>query len=199
MHEFLAASDVIDYGHPAVHSLAAELGRDAEPLALAARCFHWVRDNIHHSIDHQDEIVTLSASEVLQHRTGLCYAKSHLLAALLRANSIPCGFVYQRLALDESGNSFCLHGLNALWLPDHGWYRVDPRGDRVGICTFFDPPQEHLAFATTLPGEQTIDGVFANPLPVVITTLRRYTKLKDLCADLPDWSAESVNVAQNTP
>ncbi|MBC7816851.1 MAG: transglutaminase domain-containing protein [Planctomycetaceae bacterium] len=196
MKEFLVASDVIDYEHSAVRSLVAELGRGAEPAAVAARCFHWVRDNIRHSIDHQDEVVTLSASDVLQQRTGLCYAKSHLLAALLRANGIPCGFVYQRLALDDLGTSFCLHGLNAVWLTNHGWYRADPRGNRDGISTSFDPPQEHLAFVPTLPGEKTIERVFANPLPVVISTLRQYTKLNELCANLPDWPAESPNVAE---
>ncbi len=190
LQEFLAVSDVIDYTHPAVRSLAAALGRDAEPSAVADRCFRWVRDNIRHSLDHQDEVITLSASEVLQHRTGLCYAKSHLLAALLRANDIPCGIAYQRLALDGPGTSFCLHGLNAVWLSEHGWYRVDPRGDRDGISTAFEPPRERLAFVPTLPGETTIDRVFANPLPVVVSRLRQYTKLKDLCTNLPDWPGE---------
>jgi len=37
--------------------------------------------------------VTCKASDVLIYGTGYCYAKSHLLAALLRANAIPAGFV----------------------------------------------------------------------------------------------------------
>ncbi len=114
------------------------------PRTVAARCFAWVRDNIRHSLDHNDNRVTLSAAEVLRYGTGLCYSKSHLLAALLRANEIPCGLVYQRLATSDSGSSFCLHGLNAVWLPEFDWYRIDPRGNRDGIRTSFDPPRSNL-------------------------------------------------------
>jgi transglutaminase-like putative cysteine protease len=190
MQEFLQPDDVIDDDDPAVRSLAAELGRGAGRQDVAARCFRWVRDNIRHSLDHQDDVVTLTASEVLRQGTGLCYAKSHLLAALLRANNIPCGFVYQRLSLDDSGRAFCLHGLNAVWLGDGGWYRVDPRGNRVGIATEFDPPTEHLAFTTHLHGETTFEKVFAAPLPAVISALRRFTSMEQISSNLPDWTGE---------
>ena len=50
----------------------------------------------------------------------ICYAKSHLLAGLLRANGIPAAFVYQRLRLNDDGPLFCLHGLNGAYLPDIG-------------------------------------------------------------------------------
>lgn len=189
---FLRPTDVIDYDDADVRALAVELARDAEPRMVAARCFEWVRDNIRHSLDHNDIRVTLTASEVLRHGTGLCYSKSHLLAALLRANAIPCGLVYQRLATatDESGNSFCLHGLNAVWLPEHDWYRIDPRGNRKGIKTWFDPPREHLAFETSVPGEGLIDQVFADPLSVVVDALTRCSTMDELCKALPDWKAE---------
>ena len=141
MQKFLRPTNVIDYEAVNVRALAAALARDVEPLMIAARCFEWVRDNIRHSLDHNDNRVTISASDVLHHGTGLCYSKGHLLAALLRANAIPSGLVYQRLATDESGTSFCLHGLNAVWLPEHAWYRIDPRGNREGITTSFDPPR----------------------------------------------------------
>ena len=46
-------------------------------------------------------------------KEGICYAKSHLLAAILRANLFPTGFCYQRLVLDDKTDSrFVLHGLN---------------------------------------------------------------------------------------
>lgn len=186
LKEYLASSDVIDFDVPAVQSLAAELCGAGDVTATASRCFQWVRDNIRHSIDCHDDVVTVSASDVLKHGTGLCYAKSHLLAALLRRNQIPCGFVYQRLALDDAGTSFCLHGLNAILLPDQGWYRADPRGNRDGIATAFAPPKEHLAFPATLPGERTIPDIFVEPLPVVLAALRRYSKMTELCENLPD-------------
>ncbi len=121
---FLRPTNVINHDDADVRALAADLGRDAMPRTVAARCFAWVRDNIRHSLDHNDNRVTLSAAEVLRYGTGLCYSKSHLLAALLRANEIPCGLVYQRLATSDSGSSFCLHGLNAVWLPEFDWYRM---------------------------------------------------------------------------
>jgi hypothetical protein len=190
MNEFLESSAVIDFEHAAVRLLATELGQNATPNETAAHCFRWVRDNIRHSGDCHDDVVTLSASDVLLHGTGLCYAKSHLLAALLRANEIPCGFVYQRLALDDSGSSFCLHGLNAVWLSDHGWYRIDPRGNRDDIKTDFDPPNEQFAFATQHSGERTYEQIFAAPLPVVVSALQRYESLPQLNSNLPDWIAE---------
>lgn len=188
MQRFLRATEIIDYEHASVRALAAELARDTAPPLLAARCFHWVRDNIRHSLDHHDDRVTISASDVIRHGTGLCYAKSHLLAALLRANSIPCGLVYQRLALDDSGAAFGLHGLNAVWLPEGEWYRVDPRGNREGIKTSFEPPIEHLAFATSLPGEMLFDEIFSDPLPVVLASMSRYQSVIELCRKLPDWA-----------
>ncbi|MEZ0154964.1 MAG: transglutaminase family protein [Candidatus Reddybacter sp.] len=48
-----------------------------------------MRDQISHSLDSQQNPVTYRASSVLEYGTGYCYAKSHLLVALLRANSIP--------------------------------------------------------------------------------------------------------------
>lgn len=189
LNEFLGSSEVIDFDSPAIQALADELGRSNTVEQTAAHCFRWVRDQIRHSADADDEMVTLAASDVLRHGTGLCYAKCHLLVALLRANAIPSGLAYQRLALDESGNSFCLHGLCAVWLDDFGWYRVDPRGDRPDITTRFDPPEEHFAFPTRLPGERVIDQVFAAPLPVVVAALQRSESLRQLNNNLPDWDA----------
>src|SRR5688572_479096 len=116
MQEFLASTAVIDWQRPDVAALARRLAADSAS-ATAQRCFEWVRDEIKHSGDYQLNPVTCAASEVLHAKTGFCYAKSHLLAALLRANRIPAGLCYQRLSQDESGRSFCLHGLNAVYLP----------------------------------------------------------------------------------
>ncbi|MGH7340562.1 MAG: transglutaminase-like domain-containing protein, partial [Candidatus Rokuibacteriota bacterium] len=99
---FGRATAVVDWRHPAVTSLARALARGRGPLAVVRACFEWVRDRIPHTVDHGLEPVTCAASEVLREGTGFCYAKSHLLAALLRANRVPTGFVYQRLAMGEA-------------------------------------------------------------------------------------------------
>src|SRR5688572_28671507 len=124
MQEFLAASPIIDWEHPAVLALARALRAGHDDSTVIARdCFEWVRDVIRHSTDYRRDAVTCAASEVLEHGSGYCYGKSHLLAALLRANGIPAAFCYQRLAMDEG--RFALHALNAVHLTGHGWYRVD--------------------------------------------------------------------------
>jgi transglutaminase-like putative cysteine protease len=187
VHEYLEATPIVDWDSPEVLVLARALadGR-ADPVAVARSCFDWVRDEIKHSGDYRLNPVTCSASQVLQHRTGFCYAKSHLLAALLRANAIPAGFCYQRLSLDDTGAPFCLHGLNAVHLPGIGWYRIDARGNRTGIATAFDPPSESLAFSPRLDGEATFDAVWPSPLPVVVEALTSHRSYAQLLKHLPD-------------
>ena len=80
--------------------------------------------------------------------------------------------------------------MNAVWLPEYDWYRIDPRGNRDGITTSFDPPKEHLAFAASSPGEGLIDEIFADPLPIVLFALSRCSTMSELCMNLPDWKAE---------
>jgi len=184
---FLQATPVVDWARPEVVALAHRLsaGQPTE-VDVARVCFEWVRDNVLHTVDHGLPEVTCAASEVLSAGTGFCYAKSHLLAALLRANGIPAGFAYQRLSLDAEGSAFCLHGLNAVWLTGYGWYRLDPRGNRGGIQARFDPPAEVLAFPCKNPGERLFPQVCAEPLPLVIDALRQHRTRQELEAHLPD-------------
>lgn len=190
MNDYLAMTDIIDGQHPEVAALSAVLAKGAAgPVEVAQRCFTWVRDEVRHTLDIQAGPLTCTASEVLRHRAGFCYAKSHLLAALLRANGLPAGLCYQRLA-HESG--FCLHGFNAVHLPGLGWYRIDARGNKPGIDTTFEPPSVRLAYAATAPGEATDPTVYAHPLPVVVAKLRAYADWQSFAADLPDQTLVSV-------
>jgi transglutaminase-like putative cysteine protease len=79
-----------------------------------------------------------------------------------------------------------LHGLNAVWLPGTGWYRIDPRGNRAGIDAQFSPPVERLAFAIGRPGEVDFQEVWPEPLPVVVEALRAYESAEELAEKLPD-------------
>ena len=188
MNEFLTPTAVIDSNAPSVVALAARLaGEGADDEAIARSCFFWVRDNVQHSSDCSLQAVTCSASEVLAQRVGFCFAKSHLLAALLRARGIPAALCYQRLALDESRGLFCLHGLVAVFLSRHGWYRVDPRGNKPGVATDFSPPAERLAFIPRLPGECDIATRFADALPGVVAVLRQCRTADEVAANLPDY------------
>jgi len=186
---FLAVSPVIDYDHPEVAAqaaaLTAGLGSDT---AKAEALFLFVRDAITHSADARQNPVTCAASEVLAHGTGFCYAKCHLLVALLRAVGIPAGFGYQRLRVDPEtdGGRFCLHGLAAVCLPAYGWYRLDPRGNKPGVDAQFTPPVERLAFAVRYPGEADLPGILDAPRPEILAALARHTTWDSLLADLPD-------------
>jgi transglutaminase-like putative cysteine protease len=187
MDAYLAATEIVDWQHPAVLRLARDLA-DESLLETANRCFEWVRDEIRHSYDFQLNPVTCSASEVLEARTGYCYAKSHLLAALLRANHIPAGFCYQRLRLDENEERYALHGLNAVYLPEYGWYRVDARGNKNSVNAQFTPPVEQLAFRLEYNGEADLPSIWTDPLPEVIKALRSYETWDQLMKNLPDVS-----------
>lgn len=183
---YLLSTEVIDWGEPAVQEVAMELtaGRISE-LEQARILFEWVRDAIPHTHDAGRNEVTCSASEVLEAGTGICYAKSHLLAALLRAVGIPAGFCYQVFENDAHAgpDRQALHGLNGIYLTSLGrWVRVDARGNREDVNAQFSADEEQLAF----PELQFLDDeIYAEPLPQVVRALRRYRKLTSLWPHLP--------------
>lgn len=187
MHRYLAASRYIDWEHPDVAAQAARLSVGlTSDLAVARRCYAFVRDEIAHSWDFQRNPVTCRASDVLLHGTGYCYAKSHLLAALLRANRIPAGLCYQRLSVGDGGPPYCLHGLNAVFLSGFGWYRVDARGNKAGVTADFCPPREVLAFPVREADERDLPGILAEPLPAVTAVLETCEDIAEVFANLPD-------------
>lgn len=187
---FLAASNVIDWHTASVRDLAGQLTSGARGTDAIARLFTWVRDSIAHTGDVGHGPLTLRASDVLRERTGLCYAKSHLLVALLRASNIPAGFCYQRLSLDETASSFVLHGLASVLMPDDTFLRIDPRGNKPGVDAQLTPGREALAFALSLPGEADLPGVFAEPIPQVIEALSAATHWHPTDVALPDVHPE---------
>lgn len=188
MEKYLAATPYIDWQHPDILERAANLASSAHNKEEVAKaCFEFVRDEIKHSLDYQLNPVTCKASDVLQHGTGYCYAKSHLLAALLRANSIPAGLCYQRLRINAEANTFCLHGLNAVYLDNYGWYKIDPRGNKPAINhADFCPPHERLPFAISYSGEEEFSGIYADPLPLIISVLESSNTYLDVAQNLPD-------------
>lgn len=193
MEAYLQVSEVIDWQHPEIMECAKHMASDCEtPTAIAKVCFEWVRDEIRHSCDYQMNPVTCRASDVLQYKTGYCYAKSHLLAALLRANQIPAGLCYQRLSIDDQGAPYILHGLNAVYLPEVGWYRVDARGNKTGVNAQFTPPQEQLAFEIQLPEEANFPAILAEPLQIVVEALQAHSTWNDILHNLPDVSLASA-------
>ncbi|WP_278260723.1 transglutaminase family protein [Nocardia sp. AG03] len=170
---YLAGDSIVQIDDPEVLALADDLRRGAQDdSGFAKVAFEWVRDEVGHSYDARDSRVTLTAGEVLRERVGLCYAKSHLLAALLRSAGIPTGLCYQRLA---HGDGFVLHGLVAVHLGD-GWHRQDPRGNKEGVAAEFSLTGERLAWPVD-PGLGEVDypHMFVSPAASVVAALRSTT------------------------
>lgn len=190
LEQFLKESEFVNFSHPKIkeqaHKLSLGLSNDKE---IAKRCFEFVQDEIRHSGDYQDEITTCKASEVLEHKTGWCYAKAILLAALLRANGIPTAFCYQRLLCNEYEEGvYCLHGLNAVYLKKYGWYKIDARGNKEGVDAEFTPPVEKLAFIPQA-NEYDIDEFYTDPLPEVIEALEKNSCYSEMVENFPDIKA----------
>jgi len=152
LSHYIEASEIIDFGRGTSCEIA-KLAHDiflysSNKVDFIKNAFEYVRDKIHHSADISGKVVTCKASEVLKAGEGICYAKSHLLAALLRCNLIPTGFCYQRLILDEDEANYCIiHGLNAVYIEEFGkWIRLDARGNKPSVNAQFSFAEEKLAF-----------------------------------------------------
>jgi transglutaminase-like putative cysteine protease len=190
MQKYLQSTPIINFNHPQVNALSKQLAGDFKhDIEIAKACFEYVLNDITHSGDNQSLTPTCSASEVLEYKTGWCYAKSHLLAALLRANNIPTAFCYQRLFCDEyKKETYCLHGLNAIYLKEFGWIKVDARGNKEGINAKFNPPNEYLAFEP-IEGEENLFELLSEPLDVVVSALSQdYETMINNFPDIPACS-----------
>ncbi|WP_406129972.1 transglutaminase domain-containing protein [Streptomyces sp. NBC_00989] len=175
---YLAADEVIDHEHPLVRETAARLARSAEDSYGYARlAFEFVRDTIPHSQDSGDPRVTWRASDVLEQGTGICYAKAHALAALLRAEDIPTALCYQKFDV--------VHGLVAVRF-NGAWHRQDPRGNKPGVDARFSLDGEQLAFVTD-PEFNELDYpvLYAEPHPVVLRALKAAPDRSHLWQTLP--------------
>lgn len=191
VQEYLAATEIIDWNHLSIAAKPRSLAITNDAMETARACFEFVRDQIRHSGDYQLNSATCRASDVLLCGTGYCFAKSHLLAALLRANGIPAGFCYQRLRVNDCGPPYCLHGYNAVLLPEHGWYRIDARGNKNGVDAQFAPPNEQLAFLIQANNEYDFESILPDPLSCVVTSLQKSNGWQSVLANLPDIEPEA--------
>ncbi|MFI2781185.1 transglutaminase family protein [Streptomyces sp. ALB3] len=184
---YLADDEVIDHRHPLVRETAGGLGAARlDAYAYASAAFAFVRDTIPHSMDVGDPRVTWRASDVLAARTGICYAKSHALTALLRAGGVPAGLCYQRLTGGD-GTGFVIHGLVAVRLAGwERWVRQDPRGNVGGIDARFSADTERLAcVARPDRGELDYPVVYDAPHPTPLHALRGSRDGAELSRNLP--------------
>jgi len=183
---YLESDEVVDWSNLSVTKAALEIAAGlTSDMSKAKALFEWVRDTIPHTCDASREEVTCAASDVLSVGTGLCYAKAHLLAGLLRASGIPAGFCYQVYWEEQhtSEAKLALHGLNGVYLASlQKWVRVDSRGNKEGVDAQFNTDTEQLAF----PELELLDNcIYASPLPQVVEALRTWPTRTSLWPHLP--------------
>lgn len=165
--EYLKYDNVIDYNNEAITELSDTLFQKANnEFDFIKMTYEFVRDNISHSADINEDIITCTASEVLKAGHGICFAKSHLLAALLRCKSVPAGFCYQKLILDdETAPVLIYHGLNGVYIKDYKkWIRIDARGNKTNVNAQFSIETEQLAFPVR-PKMGEVDSFIVYPDP----------------------------------
>lgn len=81
--------------------------------------------------------------------------------------------------------------LEVIWihLKEHGWYRVDVRGNKEGVDAQFNPPYEQLVFEL---GENEFDlsENLSEPLVVVVDTLKKYKTYEEMICHFQDIKAK---------
>jgi len=185
LDDYLLELDEVDYSNPMIQTKVNEFFDSSQTeIEKAKISFEFVRDKIAHSWDIQSDKVTYKASEVIQFSEGICYAKSHLLAALLRSQGIPTGFCYQRLTLSDTRESgYCIHSLNAVYFRSlDKWVRLDARGNKEGVNAQFSIEEEKLAYYTrTEDDEKDYPIIYVKPHPKTIAVLNEHTDPLDMC------------------
>lgn len=180
---------IIEFHTPLIQKKIKEIEAQSSSLKERAKiAFEIARDEIAHSFDTGGKVITIDAEDVLQKKEGICFAKSHLLATLLRGMGIPTGFCYQRVLRKgtvESG--YALHGLNAVYLEETGWFRIDPRGNKPGVDSQFSTDKEKLAYPIRKElGEVDYPHVFTAPLPSVIKSMQESADCHALFFNRPE-------------
>lgn len=188
--EYLVSTKYVNYDDAEVKAMADKLmEKSANDVLLIKNTYEFVRDEIKHSWDAQDSRVTVTASDVLREGVGICWAKANLLAALLRANGVPCGFSYQRLTLgDTPDTGYCVHALNTVYVPSYAkWIRLDARGNNENVHAEFSLEEEKLAFVVRSEGEKDFFNNLAEQPLSLMKVLEESTDALDMYRfKLPD-------------
>ncbi|KGR78943.1 transglutaminase-like domain-containing protein [Ureibacillus sinduriensis] len=184
LDDYLLELNEVNFSDPIIKRKSAELFNSSQTeIEKVKIAFEFVRDEISHSWDIQSKRVSCNASEVLESREGICYAKSHLLASLLRLEGIPTGFCYQRLMLfDSPEKGYCIHALNAIFFKTlNKWIRLDARGNKKGVNAQFSITEEKLAFRVSEEfDERDYPIIYTKPHPKTVAVLEQHTNALDM-------------------
>jgi transglutaminase-like putative cysteine protease len=186
MKEYLAETPSIDYTNPIVQEKVRELdGQSNGDEDYVKRSYEFVSDEIPHSWDIGVDVISRKASDVLINKTGICWTKSCLLAALLRAKGIPSGISYQLLSLSDDGSEgHMIHALNTVYIRGK-WIRLDARGNVENTDGQFSLDKDQLAFQVRAElGEIDYMDNNADLDERLINTLMESESLFDIALDI---------------
>ena len=79
-----------------------------------------------------------------------------------------------------------IKSLDAIYLNNFGWYRIDARGNKQGLCAEFTLPVEKLPFLIEMPGEADLPEIWAEPLPMITEILTMSKTYQEVADNLPD-------------
>lgn len=191
VNAYLEADEIIDFHQEenGISKLAEKIFMESESnLDFVKKAYEYVRDTFPHSADIGNDRLVCTASEVLKEGHGICFSKSHLLAALLRYKGIPTGFCYQKIILDDDTAPYLvLHGLNGVYLEEYDrWIRLDARGNRADVHAQFSLEEERLAFPIRKEkGEEDILVVYPKPDKNVISALKKFQTRSAFWSEIP--------------
>lgn len=100
-------------------------------------------------------------------------------------------FRQERLSVGTSDPCYALHGLNAVYLKEHGWYRVDARGNKAGVTAEFCPSIERLTFPIVEADETDFPVIFSEPVSQVVKVLMESKTVEQVYDNLPDIDTTS--------
>lgn len=180
--KYLQETDVIDISSNEVQAVCQRFDEfKNDEIELAKRVFEFVQNEFPHSSDCKRTELSITASDVIKNGHGICMAKSHLFAAILRNFGIPVGFCYQILRA-KTPNHFYPHGFNAVYFKSLGrWIRLDARGNKPGQNARFSVEEEFLAYKPdNFKNEVDLPMYFTNPYKGMIDCMRK-------CKDKPEF------------
>lgn len=177
--DYLNELPVVNFSHELIKQrtrmLFSDELNDIEKVKIA---YEYVRDEIAQSLDIDSQYVPCKASDVLNYGEGVCFAKANLLAAILRSQTIPTGFCYQRLLIQGNiENGYALHALNAVFIPSlNRWIRLDARGNKEGHFGEFSINEEILPYKPNEKlGEKDYPIIYTKPNIDAMRVLERST------------------------
>lgn len=180
--KYLEESEVIDFNSPEVQQVCKkfEQFKDDE-IKLVEQVYNFVQNEYPHTSDCKRTELSITASDVIKNGHGICMAKSHLFAAILRNFGIPTGFCYQILC-GKQKNHFYPHGFNAVYFKSlEKWIRLDARGNKKGQNARFSIEEEYLAYKPdNFKNEVDLPMYFTSPFKGMIDCMKK-------CADKPEF------------